>query len=248
MNTKVLEYFIAAAEEQNISRAAERCFISQPALSQHIKELEKQLGVPLFTRTGHSVALTDFGRVYLNNAHAILRTEQQTLDKIKALRESLQSHLRIITTERMKSILEHSIFPELKSQHPSVTISLLTGTADTSITSLLQDTADVGILEAAEELPPELIDVCLVRQEYALAVPFGHSLTARRNLSSWAAHGLTWTAASRKFSPPAASAQRFCIAPISCEPSPDWWEKGQASPCCPPVSRRRRSLDIALSL
>ena len=105
MNTKVLEYFIAAAEEQNISRAAERCFISQPALSQHIKELEKQLGVPLFTRTGHSVALTDFGRVYLNNALAILRTEQQTLDKIKALRESLQSHLRIITTERMKSIL-----------------------------------------------------------------------------------------------------------------------------------------------
>ena len=183
MNTKVLEYFIAAAEEQNISRAAERCFISQPALSQHIKELEKQLEVPLFTRTGHSVALTDFGRVYLNNALAILRTEQQTLDKIKALRESLQSHLRIITTERMKSILEHSIFPELKSQHPSVTISLLTGTADTSISSLLQDTADVGILEAAEELPPELIGVCLVRQEYALAVPFGHPLASLPSVS-----------------------------------------------------------------
>ena len=71
MNTKILEYFIAAAEEQNISRAAERCYISQPALSQHIQQLEKQLGVPLFTRTGRHGELTDYGKVYLNNAHAI---------------------------------------------------------------------------------------------------------------------------------------------------------------------------------
>ena len=144
MNTKILEYFIAAAEEQNISRAAERCYISQPALSQHIQQLEKQLGVPLFTRTGRHVELTDYGKVYLNNAHAILRVEQQTLKKISALRDAKQSCLRIISTERTKSILNNSILPQLREQYPYTAVSLLTGTSDIALSYLLQDMAAVS--------------------------------------------------------------------------------------------------------
>ena len=183
MNTKILEYFIAAAEEQNISRAAERCYISQPALSQHIQQLEKQLGVPLFTRTGRHVELTDYGKVYLNNAHAILRVEQQTLEKISALRDAKQSCLRIISTERTKSILNNSILPQLREQYPHTAVSLLTGTSDIALSYLLQDMADAGIFDITASLPPELDSTVLIHQEYAIAVPPDHPLASRPSVS-----------------------------------------------------------------
>lgn len=50
MNTRIYEYLMAVAEYKNISQAAQQCFISQPALTQHIKKLEKQLGTPVFEK------------------------------------------------------------------------------------------------------------------------------------------------------------------------------------------------------
>lgn len=50
MNTRIYEYLLAVAEYKNISQAARSCFISQPALTQHIKKLERQLGTPLFEK------------------------------------------------------------------------------------------------------------------------------------------------------------------------------------------------------
>ena len=52
MNTRIYEYLMAVAEYKNISQAAQQCFISQPALTQHIKKLEKQLGTPVFEKKG----------------------------------------------------------------------------------------------------------------------------------------------------------------------------------------------------
>lgn len=85
MNTKTLEYFISAAEEGSISRAAERCYISQPALSQHIRQIEAEMGVPMFERTAAGIQLTKYGKLYLNNARAILRVEQVMMERIRAL-------------------------------------------------------------------------------------------------------------------------------------------------------------------
>ena len=51
MNTRIYEYLLAVAEYKNISQAARSCFISQPALTQHIKKLERQLGTPLFEKS-----------------------------------------------------------------------------------------------------------------------------------------------------------------------------------------------------
>lgn len=85
MNTRTLEYFIAAAEEGSISRAAERCYISQPALSQHIRQIEAEMGVPMFDRTATGIRLTQYGKLYLNNARAILHVEQMMMERIREL-------------------------------------------------------------------------------------------------------------------------------------------------------------------
>jgi len=71
MELRHLRYFIAVAEEENVSRAALKLHVSQPALSRQVHDLEDELGFPLLERTAKSVKLTDAGRTFLAEARAV---------------------------------------------------------------------------------------------------------------------------------------------------------------------------------
>src|SRR5881396_3573980 len=83
MELRHLRYFIGVAEEENVSRAALKLHVSQPALSRQIRDLEDELGFLLLERSAKSVRLTEAGRVFLNEARAVL---QRTEDAVKAAR------------------------------------------------------------------------------------------------------------------------------------------------------------------
>lgn len=72
MSLQQLQYFVVVAEEQHVTRAAERLHISQPPLSRQIQALEAELGQPLFERRGRGIVLTEFGRYFATRATAIL--------------------------------------------------------------------------------------------------------------------------------------------------------------------------------
>src|SRR6516165_129252 len=74
MELHQLRYFVAVAQTGNFSRAAERCHVSQPSLSQQILKLERRLGQPLLNRLGRRAVLTDAGRLLLDRATNILAT------------------------------------------------------------------------------------------------------------------------------------------------------------------------------
>ena len=78
MELHQLRYFVATAESGSVSRAAERCFVAQPSLSQQLKKLEQSLGTTLFDRLGRGLVLTDAGRALLPRARRILAEVRTT--------------------------------------------------------------------------------------------------------------------------------------------------------------------------
>ena len=87
MEIRVLRYFLETAREGNMTRAAERLFISQPTMSKQLKELEKELGVKLFVRSNYNIQLTDAGILLRERAEDILSLVDKTKAEFKTLEE-----------------------------------------------------------------------------------------------------------------------------------------------------------------
>src|SRR5215475_8386666 len=85
MELRHLRYFVAVAEEQNVTRAAARLRVSQPPLSRQIRDLEEELGVTLFARSAKSVRLTEEGRLFLGEARAVLQRADEAVRTVRAM-------------------------------------------------------------------------------------------------------------------------------------------------------------------
>ena len=125
MNLKQMEYFVAAAEQLNFTRAAKKCFISQTAMTLQIQSLEEKIGVPLFVRDKHHVELTAAGKVYLNEARAMLVRAEEAAKLARTAAEGVAGELTIGFIRGY----EQSRFSEtLRSFHeayPNISIHLL---------------------------------------------------------------------------------------------------------------------------
>ena len=124
MELRHLRYFVAVAEEQNVTRAAERLHLSQPPLSRQVRDLEEELGVELFRRTARSLTLTEPGRLFLEEARAVLRRADQAVQAVRSAGKRERGQLRIgyapsLTVELLPRALE--IFEQAS---PGVRVSL----------------------------------------------------------------------------------------------------------------------------
>lgn len=95
MELRHLRYFVAAAEAENVSRAALKLHVSQPALSRQIRDLEDELGFQLFERSAKSVRLTEAGRVFLGEAHAVLQRAQEAVNAARAIALGAHGELHV---------------------------------------------------------------------------------------------------------------------------------------------------------
>jgi LysR family transcriptional regulator, benzoate and cis,cis-muconate-responsive activator of ben and cat genes len=85
MELRHLRYFVAAAESENVSRAALKLHVSQPALSRQIRDLEEEIGFPLFKRSAKSVSLTEAGREFLTGSRAVLQRAEEAVSTARAI-------------------------------------------------------------------------------------------------------------------------------------------------------------------
>src|SRR5438309_5969507 len=85
MELRHLRYFIGVAEEENVSRAALKLHVSQPALSRQIRDLEEELGFLLLERSAKSVRLTEAGRAFLSEARAVLQRAEEAVKAARSI-------------------------------------------------------------------------------------------------------------------------------------------------------------------
>lgn len=97
MTTKTLEYFLVVVKHLNISKAAKELFISQPALSKQISQLEAELGVSLFDRTKHSLKLTYAGEVLLSETNELFNKREELLQRVRAAGNVSENDLHCAT-------------------------------------------------------------------------------------------------------------------------------------------------------
>ena len=95
MELRHLRYFVAVAELENISRAALKLHVSQPALSSQIRDLEDDVGFNLLERTAKSVRLTDAGRAFLTEARAVLQHADEAVKKARAVANAEPTELHV---------------------------------------------------------------------------------------------------------------------------------------------------------
>src|SRR5688572_25567265 len=90
MELRQLRYFVAVAEETNISRAAQKLFLTQPALSRQIKALEEEIGQCLLERHAHSISLTPAGAALLLEARELLQHAEQVLERVRSSAQTVR--------------------------------------------------------------------------------------------------------------------------------------------------------------
>jgi len=127
-----LRTFVAVAEEGRLSRAAERLFTSQPAISAHIKALEEELGVALFTRTPRGMVLTDAGRRLETRARQALLSAEAVLSDARSLRTDLEGAVRLGVNTDIDFLRAIDICSALSVRHPSIQPQIIKTTSMTT--------------------------------------------------------------------------------------------------------------------
>ncbi|MGW6202588.1 transcriptional regulator CynR [Streptomyces sp. NPDC055089] len=148
-----LRYLLAVAEHGNFTRAAEELHISQPTLSQQIKQLERTLGVQLLDRTGRTVRLTDAGAVYTDHARHALRDLAAAERAVHDVQDLSRGHLRLGATPTFTAYLIGPLTADLHTRHPGISLTLTETTQDRIEASLLADDLDLGIAFAGPHPP-----------------------------------------------------------------------------------------------
>ncbi|MBO0655802.1 transcriptional regulator CynR [Streptomyces triculaminicus] len=140
-----LRYLLAVADHANFTRAAEELHISQPTLSQQIKQLERTVGAQLLDRTGRTVRLTDAGETYAQHARRALRDLAAAERAVVDLADLSRGHLRLALTPTFTAYLIGPLTAELHARHPGITLEVRETTQDRVEAGLLADDFDLGI-------------------------------------------------------------------------------------------------------
>jgi len=184
MELRHLRYFVAVVQEGQFVRAAARLHVAQSALSQQIRDLERELGTGLLVRDRRGVALTPAGEVLLDHAQRLLDQADAARAEIAQLTGLVAGRLRLGTGTPTGPVALGAILAELQRRHPLVQIVLRDTTTAELIQWLEEDTIDVGLISIdARQLPERLEGTLVAHEPVVVLVPADHRLAGRRRLA-----------------------------------------------------------------
>lgn len=178
-----LEYFIEVCKCQSISKAAENLFVSQPAVSFGIKELEDEFGVKLFERKGNKIALTDAADVLFDKVTVLLAD----IDDIRKEMLNMGKNpitIRVGTPPMIGTLLFPEVYNQLKVVHPKIKLEILEYGSLQSQSLVAENNADVAIA-ILDNMTSDILEVYeLFKTELVFCVNASHPL-ASKAIVSW---------------------------------------------------------------
>lgn len=175
-----LEAFIYAAEHLNFSEAAKHLQLTQPTISHRIKILEQELGVSLFNRTGHTLALTEAGRLLLPWAHKLIHQAIETQEMMASLQDGVVGSLRVACSTTAGKYVLPQLAARFCQRYPGIQMSILACTPHYVIPRLLEGEANLAVVSSYD-----LCERGFECQEFftdyiSLIVPSGHPWASRQ--------------------------------------------------------------------
>lgn len=152
MKLQDIRYVISVAENLSFSKASEKLFVSQPALSKAILKLENELGIKIFDRNRHKVVLTDCGKYFISEGQKILNDFDHFEYNLNELSKANEKRLRIGASQFYSNYLCAEFIPKYQTSHPE--IKLLTREEPTSILKklVLSNELDIAIIPSDDEV------------------------------------------------------------------------------------------------
>ncbi len=175
MELRHLRYFVAVAEEENVSRAAAKLRVSQPAVGRQVRDLEAELGFPLLTRTGKSVRLTAAGRIFFGEAREVLAHAAAAVEKARG-GHAQQAELHIGYLPSGTAGMLSRTLRVFKARFSETRVILHDLFSEEMQPLLLQKKLDVALTVLRDKLSPALAMRELESSEACVAVGVTHPL------------------------------------------------------------------------
>jgi DNA-binding transcriptional LysR family regulator len=183
MNLSHLAIFHAIAETGNVTRAADRLMISQPAVSKQLKELERAMGTPLFDRLPRGVRLTEAGTLLAGYARRLFTLAQEAEDAMGELQGLRRGRLRVGASTTIGVYLLPEVFVRFRRVHPGVQLQMEIAASDVLARRLAEGTIDIAYTEGI--VVDESIQSRIFMEDRLVAIaPAKHPLARKRRVTA----------------------------------------------------------------
>lgn len=176
MELRQLRAFVAVASLGHFGQAAERLNVTQPALTQRIQTLERELGVQLLERTPREVRLTSAGEVLLPHARKLVQMDDEALRALKDYRAGVRGNLRIAYLGAGDSSLAGAIIAEYRRRFPAVELEMAAGSSGPNLQRLVDHSADAAFALVLSDRPSGIAARTIRREEVIVALSGDHPL------------------------------------------------------------------------
>jgi DNA-binding transcriptional LysR family regulator len=181
VDTRLLRYFAAVAEEGNLTRAAQRLFVSQPALTKQIKQLESKLGVTLFTRSRAGMALTESGRSLAERVPALLADWDAAMRATRGAADQVARVLHVGYSASAANEATQQIVASFTNRHLGWRVAMHQASWSDPSAGLAEGDVDVAFVRLPFPRQDDLRAEVLLTEPRLVALPADHRLAAGRN-------------------------------------------------------------------
>jgi DNA-binding transcriptional LysR family regulator len=160
MADRRLQVFYTVARQLSFTKAAEQLFMTQPAVTFQVKQLEEQFNTRLFERTHGKITLTPTGQLVLEYAERILGLSEEMGKRVSELTGSVSGPLLLGASTTIAEFILPRVLGEFKARHPQVQTHMAVGNSETIENYVADHTIDLGLIESPSHLPSLHTEVC----------------------------------------------------------------------------------------